>query len=967
MDNLRKTIKLFFEGLDPDKVLGKRTYNKSKELFGIEYAEQQDTFKTLAYGWAAFDQQSTDEINNLHQKIEEDWGYNPFSTKRERISPFNLLNHFTKVTLTELESEPFVNYEHLLKWRDLSLRLGEDLFTSSYLAQRDVLARKDRYYFSWRPILFSDNRRLHSLLQKGVAENHSHLWASSLTFDISWMALMNDYANLKPEVEALSKKHSLFGRTSHQFNADKVEFKLLIEKAVALRLILYLSMEFIKNIKDGKPNDPPTIREFINKKIGGAFSVEMLNASSNTIDSNELVMNMDVLLRKIEELKELNALKLPYDGSFKAFDYAVPKNMVPDNIHGCYFLYGERKIFYYLFRMIYTDAVSKDDKQFLETIFLAYLNIKGIFRREIVQLNDRYGFGNFKDYQDRKFQFIPQKTIYETIFLDITLNFNRKLMNIISNEYRIGPEESSEKLKENIERILRTRQYDESELDWEKQFLNRSDLAKYVFEEEIRKTYTGDELHFVLHFFKRKDKNFQQKGKESSIKTIKQGNQCRDYELRKQVFTHAIAIRGVREQYPKIAQYIRGIDAASSEVDARPEVFGQAFRFLKNHQTRDEDHNIKRYLFDVDKDHSDRLRPSYANNQLRITFHAGEDFFDVVDGMRYIDECMKYLGMTHGDRFGHALAIGIDVKNYYTLKENKIMLSKHTLLDNVAWLLSKVRKFGLTHHLNEVYRLENIFKNLYSNIYLSNVTGEGNEIIRHVHYQQFYDAWKLRGDDPTLYDEYFNEKQKKKSATSDEHFDFKKFMENKHNITYWERCRLNDCQISLENLRNRDEIARLYFEYHYNAGVKNTGNEIKQFEITSGYTSLVEDVQKCMMQYVMKRNFSIETNPTSNFLIGPIQKYIEHPIIRWFNLGLETDWKKIEESPQISVSINTDDAGVFSTTMENEYALMAIALEKEKDEHGQPKYKPAMIYDWLDRIREMGIQQSFNDRKRIIE
>ena len=51
--------------------------------------------------------------------------------------------------------------------------------------------------------------------------------------------------------------------------------------------------------------------------------------------------------------------------------------------------------------------------------------------------------------------------------------------------------------------------------------------------------------------------------------------------------------------------------------------------------------------------------------------------------------------------------------------------------------------------------------------------------------------------------------------------------------------------------------------------------------------------------------------------------------------------------------------------MENEYALMAIALEKEKDEHGQPKYKPAMIYDWLDRIREMGIQQSFNDIKRI--
>jgi len=38
---------------------------------------------------------------------------------------------------------------------------------------------------------------------------------------------------------------------------------------------------------------------------------------------------------------------------------------------------------------------------------------------------------------------------------------------------------------------------------------------------------------------------------------------------------------------------------------------------------------------------------------------------------------------------------------------------------------------------------------------------------------------------------------------------------------------------------------------------------------------------------------------------------------------------------------------------------LAIALEKSKDEGGNKKYNPIMIYDWLDKIRKMGIQQSF--------
>ena len=47
------------------------------------------------------------------------------------------------------------------------------------------------------------------------------------------------------------------------------------------------------------------------------------------------------------------------------------------------------------------------------------------------------------------------------------------------------------------------------------------------------------------------------------------------------------------------------------------------------------------------------------------------------------------------------------------------------------------------------------------------------------------------------------------------------------------------------------------------------------------------------------------------------------------------------------------------TRLENEYALLASALEKERNEDGSPKYKREFIYQWLDHIRKMGLRQTF--------
>ena len=69
-------------------------------------------------------------------------------------------------------------------------------------------------------------------------------------------------------------------------------------------------------------------------------------------------------------------------------------------------------------------------------------------------------------------------------------------------------------------------------------------------------------------------------------------------------------------------------------------------------------------------------------------------------------------------------------------------------------------------------------------------------------------------------------------------------------------------------------------------------------------------------------------------------------------MGLTTSQEELEECPQLPVCINTDDQGIFSTYLDNEYALLALALEKAKDENGHNKYKRSMIYEWINNIRE---------------
>lgn len=121
------------------------------------------------------------------------------------------------------------------------------------------------------------------------------------------------------------------------------------------------------------------------------------------------------------------------------------------------------------------------------------------------------------------------------------------------------------------------------------------------------------------------------------------------------------------------------------------------------------------------------------------------------------------------------------------------------------------------------------------------------------------------------------------------------------------------------------------------------------------YADLIYQLQEKMIQKLVQEGIGIETNPSSNYLIGTIQKYDEHPILRFNSRKL----KDVPKNMSLHVSMNTDDQGVFDTLLENEYALMAMALKKAKDENYQPLYDIEDIYEWIDYVRKMGVEQVF--------
>ena len=605
----------------------------------------------------------------------------------------------------------------------------------------------------------------------------------------------------------------------------------------------------------------------------------------NCMESTEMSeTEMSVLTFEIQDLiiAASNLYGAVIEGHI--LDYALEKSMMQYNDNVCRLLAGERKFLYDCYCSVITDCFDSDQKN----IFYAYLLIRTDFRGEIIQNNEKIGFSNFSDYQDRKEYFIEGHKAYEDELVRLALNETLVKDNVHSLEARICPKNTSMELSKKL------RYYEK--------IVKQEDQGDTIY----------NKLIYVLHFPKLADGPF--------IEGV-----ARNDNVRRMAARQARSIVSMLEKKREINRHIKGIDACSSEIACRPEVFGQVFRYLADIRVVYEEPYRKKSDYDG------------ATQNLRVTYHAGEDFFDIVDGLRAIDETILFCNLSRGSRLGHALALGIDPEKYYNLKGGRIVLSKQVLLDDIVWICCVASELGCS--IKERLKTELIgeYNRLYKEIYENNIEDiRGSQICPSIH--EYYQSWKLRGDNPEIY------KLNQKS--------FEEIL-RKTELLRFDRYRLNP--FINNEIRKNVRYRKLYYLYHYNEKVRSTGNEITEFKIQKDYIKLVRQIQDKMIQKLVSIGVGIETNPSSNYLIGTICKYEEHPILRFNSRKL----KSTKEGNNLSVSINTDDQGVFDTLLENEYGLMTLALKKATDKNMNPLYDIEDIYEWVDDVRNMGLDQVF--------
>lgn len=817
----------------------------------------------LKYAKDVFLQNSEDEIRNKFTFLKQ---------QMDGKNIFSLIVDFAKRVLIYDGNEIKCRIDQILRWREISFQLGQDLFTCAFLADQTV--EKGIYIenFSWVPIIFSDDMRLYNILKKGIADNHFHLNGSTKIFELNWICLMNVIENRRHDFKKIPDTLQTRRMDDLGFSMRSENLYEVCQKAALYRIYLFAHLREDKYLCSKS--------EIIYRELEHGIPVTSLTSKiQDIITLSKYLYGARVGNTYAREATKDNVcVSKTVVGDKHVLDYALDKITIHNNDNDCRLLSGERKFLYDCFTAVMLGKFDTDQSN----IFYRYLSVRTQFRGELIQVNRQVGFANFGNYESRKEIFIENIRMYEDELIRLAVNepLSRDYMKYL--EARICPNDTPSKLYKKIARF-----------------------------QKIANENSRDKLSYVLHFPKSEDTGFK--------KFLPRHHVLRESVMKK---SKSIAILLQTDTFAK--DCIRGIDACANEVNCRPEVFAQSFRFLSD------------ILFE--SKYICNGQEQNVRTKLHTTYHVGEDFLDIVDGIRAIDEVMLFCGLGRGSRIGHGLALGIDPYSYYCYKGKIIVIEKQRLLDNIVWLLCKSDELGISVDRSLRTELEGKFYELYKEIY-------DNIIDNEITMLEYYHSWKLRGDNPNLYWQDADDIQKNVERT-------------KNSVMQFERYGFNEQIENIGAIRDIRKIRKIYHAYHFNEKVRAKGNKITIQKVDKRYADVVKQLQDGMIHRLVMDGIGVESNPSSNYLIGTIKKYDEHPILRFNSRKLEN----VPTNMSLCVSINTDDQGVFDTLLENEYALMLMALKKAKDEEGRYKYDIEDIYEWLDYVRSMGLQQVFNPK-----
>lgn len=351
------------------------------------------------------------------------------------------------------------------------------------------------------------------------------------------------------------------------------------------------------------------------------------------------------------------------------------------------------------------------------------------------------------------------------------------------------------------------------------------------------------ELTLVAHFIKKEENN--------------SSNYIRFDELRRDVWQRGIVLSLLIQNYDLYRNRIKGIDAAASEFDSPPEVFAPTFRMLRNGGIE------------------------------HFTFHAGEDFYHILSGLRAIYEAITFTEMKSGDRIAHATAAGISAERWYGIMGSEISIRRGDWLDNLLFVYHIIIETKKTNLKRLLPFITNDIQQLAFDVY--DEAFPVNILIR---------AWHLRKYCPIL-----------ALSTNKEQAELNSVFE----YSEWESIKQ---EIGVYNETN--PICNAIRKYH-DRKHRDKYNKIITIELNDIPASEIQLLQLALLEIMHEKEIVIETLPTSNVRIGHYNTYKNYHLWNWLN------WEE-EGHPIPPIVVGSDDTGIFATNIYNEYANIYCCL-----------------------------------------
>ena len=381
------------------------------------------------------------------------------------------------------------------------------------------------------------------------------------------------------------------------------------------------------------------------------------------------------------------------------------------------------------------------------------------------------------------------------------------------------------------------------------------------------------EVGLVLHFPRTRgslaDKGLTQAWSKSSHDDPKDGERnpsgYRFSGYYRQQRTGAATLANLLVAYPRMLERVRGIDLCTDELAVPLWVLLPLIRHVRRAADR-----ATSYLH--------RQGRESATHPLLMTVHAGEDFVHLLGGIRRVGETIELLELGEGSRIGHAVALGVDVRDWAAHSGRLVLPKGERMLDLLwAWRVARRIPDEMRSWLPWLEQELSILST---------------------------DLFKAQTPVATL-------NQWWESLHTDEGMRMAGFPDGPHPRFFNSNEAADDIERTARNM---------VFRWLTDSALFRRSQELMTIGVKREI-ALVATLQAHVRQVIGSRGIAVEINPSSNLLIGHLGDLTSHPLWRLCPpAGVESD------APKVRVCIGSDDPITFATSLPEEYQLLADAL-----------------------------------------